>query len=175
MPLASSAGGRALSSLPLLDGVLVSVALISKRARVLPWLAAVAAAAIFAFDTLPPYGMAVAVLYGLVVQMVAGFVNAMQAMATVEEPRELRVRVGRGEPGWAELSAADSGSDLSSDSATRLFDPFFSTESDGVGMGPSICRSIVEAHGGGISAGNRPDGRGAEFRFTLPILKETGS
>ncbi len=103
-------------------------------------------------------------------------VNAVQAMAAADSwPRELRVRVNRGEAGWVDVSVADSGPGLSGDSAARLFDPFYSTKSDGMGMGLSICRSIVDAHGGRISAANRPDGRGADFRFTLPILEETGS
>jgi PAS domain S-box-containing protein len=108
--------------------------------------------------------------------MINLLVNAVQAMATANAwPRELRVRVSRGEAGWVDISVADSGPGLSSDSAARLFDPFFSTKSDGMGMGLSICRSIVEAHGGRIAAANRGDGSGAEFRFTLPILEETGS
>jgi PAS domain S-box-containing protein len=103
-------------------------------------------------------------------------VNAMQAMASVEGgPRELRVGVGRGEPGWLAVIVGDTGPGLSADGAARLFDPFYSTKTDGMGMGLSICRSIVEAHGGRISAANRSEGRGAEFRFTLPILEETGS
>lgn len=103
-------------------------------------------------------------------------VNGAQAMATVEgRPRGLRVAVARGEAGWVEVTVSDTGPGLSPESAARLFDPFFSTKADGMGMGLSICRSIVEAHGGRIAAGNCADGPGAEFRFTLPILEESAS
>lgn len=103
-------------------------------------------------------------------------VNAVQAMAAADGgPRELHVVVSGGEAGWVQVAVADTGPGLSPESAARLFDPFYSTKADGMGMGLSICRSIVEAHGGRIAAANRPDGPGAEFRFTLPILEETGS
>ena len=62
----------------------------------------------------------------------------------------------------------DSGPGIPDDVMVRLFDAFFTTKSEGMGMGLSICRSIVEAHGGHISAVNRPEG-GASFRLALPI------
>lgn len=62
----------------------------------------------------------------------------------------------------------DSGPGIPDDVLPRLFDAFFTTKSEGMGMGLSICRSIVEAHGGRISAVNRPAG-GASFRLVLPI------
>ncbi|HTE35612.1 MAG TPA: ATP-binding protein [Reyranella sp.] len=62
----------------------------------------------------------------------------------------------------------DSGPGIPDDVVVRLFDAFFTTKSEGMGMGLSICRSIVEAHGGRISAVNRPEG-GASFRLALPI------
>ncbi len=103
-------------------------------------------------------------------------VNGAQAMAAADGGRrELRVAVARGEAGSVDVTVTDTGPGLSPDSAARLFDPFFSTKADGMGMGLSICRSIVEAHGGRITAANRPDGTGAEFRFTLPIVEETAS
>jgi signal transduction histidine kinase len=68
----------------------------------------------------------------------------------------------------------DSGMGLSPESVDRLFDAFYTTKTDGMGMGLSICRSIVEAHGGRVWAtANQP--RGAVFQFTLPREEETAA
>jgi signal transduction histidine kinase len=61
----------------------------------------------------------------------------------------------------------DHGIGISEEMRDRLFDPFFSTKSEGLGMGLAIVRSIVEAHGGAITAANVDDG-GARFEFVLP-------
>jgi signal transduction histidine kinase len=60
---------------------------------------------------------------------------------------------------------------ISAENASRLFDAFFTTKSSGMGMGLSICRSIVEAHGGRISVSSN-EGPGAMFEFVLPSLEE---
>jgi signal transduction histidine kinase len=69
------------------------------------------------------------------------------------------------------LTVKDCGIGIAADNADRLFDAFFSTKSSGMGMGLSICRSIVDAHGGRLSASGNV-GPGATFQFTLPLHQE---
>jgi C4-dicarboxylate-specific signal transduction histidine kinase len=94
--------------------------------------------------------------------------NGIEAMQTVtDRRRELAIRSGQDEEQGVLISVADCGVGISAESANRLFNAFFTTKSSGLGMGLSICRSIVEAHGGRLTAfGN--DGPGATFQFVLP-------
>ncbi len=103
--------------------------------------------------------------------------NAMQAMGEVPETsRLLELRVRRAPTsertahahGWLEFSVADTGQGISPEVAEKLFTPFFTTKVDGMGLGLSLCRTVVEQHGGFlVHAQNQP--RGTVFRFTLPI------
>ena len=77
----------------------------------------------------------------------------------------------RGEEGMIEISVSDNGPGLSEEAIGQLYKPFASTKKDGMGVGLSICRRIVEAHGGRFSAENRPEG-GAIFSFTLQAFRE---
>ena len=100
--------------------------------------------------------------------------NGIQAMDGVgDRPRRLGVEVGRSdeEPKAVVLTVSDAGPGIDPANLARLFDAFFTTRRDGMGMGLSICRSIVEAHGGRISAANR-DGGGASFHVSLPVAEE---
>ena len=96
-------------------------------------------------------------------------INAVEAMSGVGEgARELLISTGRDVSNGVLVSLRDSGPGLDPASLQRLFDPFYTTKSSGMGMGLSICRSIVEAHRGRIWAGaNEP--RGAVFKFSLPL------
>jgi len=95
-------------------------------------------------------------------------VNGMDAMS--DEPQRQRCLALRASPNggtWVEVAVADAGHGIPADLLPRLFNSFFTTREHGMGLGLSISRSIVEAHGGRIWAENNP-GAGATFRFTLP-------
>jgi C4-dicarboxylate-specific signal transduction histidine kinase len=98
--------------------------------------------------------------------------NAVQAMSeSGEDVRELQISTEANQPDGVIVSVRDSGPGIHQETLDRLFDPFYTTKSAGMGMGLAICRSIVEEHGGRISAkANIP--RGAAFRFTLPAASE---
>jgi predicted ATPase/C4-dicarboxylate-specific signal transduction histidine kinase len=99
-------------------------------------------------------------------------VNAIQAMSAVADgARNLLITTSPAEPHGVVVAVKDSGPGLAPDSLERIFNPFYSTKPDGMGMGLAICRSIVEAHGGRLRVeANEP--RGAVFRFTLPMAKQ---
>ena len=98
--------------------------------------------------------------------------NGIEAMEPVtDRSRELLIQSGKDDTGYLILRVADSGIGISAENANRVFDAFFTTKSSGLGMGLSICRSIVEAHGGRMSATNN-DGPGATFQLLLPLHRE---
>jgi two-component system, LuxR family, sensor kinase FixL len=96
-------------------------------------------------------------------------VNAIEAMSDVGEgPRELTIVSGVGSSTDVFDEVQDSGAGLDPANLDRLFQSFYTTKPDGIGMGLAISRSIVEAHGGRLSATpNQP--HGAVFRLTLPV------
>jgi C4-dicarboxylate-specific signal transduction histidine kinase len=95
-------------------------------------------------------------------------INALEAMTSVSEAsRELLITT-RHDVGGVLVTVRDSGPGVSPESFEHLFDAFYTTKPDGMGMGLSICRSIVEAHGGRLWA-SRDVGPGATFQFTLPV------
>lgn len=96
--------------------------------------------------------------------------NAFEAMKETPSPeREVMVRAHRNGAGTFEISVRDHGIGLTSDKVAKIFDPFYTTRRDGLGMGLAICRSIVEAHGGRLWAESNAD-RGATFYFTIPAM-----
>ena len=98
--------------------------------------------------------------------------NAIEAMAEASSPvREITLRTMPAAEGAVEIAVEDTGPGLPQLGRERLFEPFFTTKTDGLGLGLSISQSIVEAHGGRLTAAPRPGG-GAVFRFTLPIAGE---
>jgi C4-dicarboxylate-specific signal transduction histidine kinase len=96
-------------------------------------------------------------------------VNAIEAMSDVSEgPRELTIVSGAGSSTDVFVEVQDTGAGLDPANLDRLFQSFYTTKPDGMGMGLAISRSIVEAHGGRLSAApNQP--HGAVFRLTLPV------
>jgi PAS domain S-box-containing protein len=98
--------------------------------------------------------------------------NGIQAMAAVtDRRRELTVSVALAEPGHMRVTVEDTGLGLDPAIAPRIFEPFFTTKHDGLGMGLSICRSIIEAHGGQLWASPRA-AHGTAFHFAIPIAVE---
>jgi signal transduction histidine kinase len=98
-------------------------------------------------------------------------VNGMDAMANGSAgERRLWVRTGRGGEGFVEVAVSDSGPGIPEEVLGRLFEPFYTTKKEGLGMGLSIARTIVEMHGGRIEAVNREEG-GATLRFLLPTAE----
>jgi C4-dicarboxylate-specific signal transduction histidine kinase len=95
-------------------------------------------------------------------------VNAIQSMSGVEDDnRELHISTASMEPEGVCVAVRDTGPGLRPESLPRVFEPFYTTKPDGMGVGLSICRSIVEAHGGRLWA-TSCEPRGALFQFTVP-------
>jgi C4-dicarboxylate-specific signal transduction histidine kinase len=101
--------------------------------------------------------------------------NGIEAMLPItDRSRELVIQSGQDETRRVLVSVTDCGVGISAEHANRLFNAFFTTKSSGMGMGLSICRSIVEAHEGRLSASPNA-GPGATFQFVLPLQQEDAS
>jgi len=96
--------------------------------------------------------------------------NAIEAMETSDK-RELTVSSAAAQDDWVTISVADTGSGIASEMTSQLFQPFVTTKRHGMGVGLSISRTIVEAHGGRIWADSNPGG-GTTFRFTLRAVSK---
>ena len=94
--------------------------------------------------------------------------NATDAMRTVDDrPRQLAIRTRCGENEWVHVTMQDSGIGFDPRDVERLFDAFYTTKQDGMGIGLSLCRSIVEGHQGRLWA-TPNEGHGATFSFSIP-------
>jgi predicted ATPase/signal transduction histidine kinase/GAF domain-containing protein len=99
-------------------------------------------------------------------------VNSMQAMEqATSERREITIRVAAHDAATLWCAVEDSGPGIAPAHLGSLFESFFTTKENGMGMGLPICRSIIEAHGGRISADNESAHGGARFHFTLPMAR----
>jgi two-component system, LuxR family, sensor kinase FixL len=94
--------------------------------------------------------------------------NAVEAMEQSER-RELTISATPGRDDAVEIAVADTGTGIATEIAERLFQPFITTKANGMGVGLSICRAIIEAHGGTLRAEGDPQG-GTIFRFSLPVV-----
>src|SRR5260370_19652907 len=108
-------------------------------------------------------------LHQVIINLVMNSIEAMQSVT--DRPRELVIGSHQDETHRVLVTVTDSGVGISAENADRLFNAFFTTKSSGMGMGLSICRSIIEAHGGRMSAANN-EGPGSKFQFPLPVHQE---
>ena len=99
-------------------------------------------------------------------------VNASDAMSAVEDrPRQLLVRTERDDEEGVRLTVQDAGVGFDPQAANRLFEAFYTTKDDGMGIGLSVSRSIIESHHGRLWA-TPNDGPGATFSFSIPCGNE---
>jgi two-component system sensor kinase FixL len=97
--------------------------------------------------------------------------NAFEAMKECpEDDRRVVMLVEADGARMLKVAVRDRGTGLGGEKMDKIFQPFYTTKRDGLGMGLSISRSIIEAHGGRLWAENNPD-RGATFYFTVPVEK----
>jgi signal transduction histidine kinase len=94
--------------------------------------------------------------------------NAVEAMSSAEDgARKLSIKTDQSEAGDILLAVQDSGPGIDLQNLERVFEPFYTTKTSGIGMGLPVCRSIINAHGGRLWA-TRNEPQGAVFQFTLP-------
>jgi two-component system sensor kinase FixL len=99
--------------------------------------------------------------------------NAVEAMS--ETPRrELALTIRKRDDAFVEVLVSDTGSGIPDEVAARLFTPFVTSKIDGMGIGLAISKTIIEAHGGELTAERNPGG-GTIFRFTLPVTMAEAS
>jgi C4-dicarboxylate-specific signal transduction histidine kinase len=98
--------------------------------------------------------------------------NAVEAMSSIEDgTRELSIRTEQSQTGGILVAVHDSGPGVDPVNLERVFEPFYTTKISGIGMGLSICQTIINGHGGRLwMSANEP--RGAVFQFTLPAVEE---
>jgi C4-dicarboxylate-specific signal transduction histidine kinase len=121
---------------------------------------------VIAPDALPIIGDRIQ-LQQVILNLVVNGIDAMKDTPT--ENRIISIRTSRVEK-FAELSVSDRGPGIPEDKLKEVFEPFFTSKAEGMGMGLSIARTIIEAHHGLILAKNRDHG-GASFRIRLPLVR----
>jgi PAS domain S-box-containing protein len=98
--------------------------------------------------------------------------NACEAVIDCElENRDVAIRTGQYQAGWLMIEVIDRGKGIASSILDRIFEPFFTTKPAGTGVGLSLCRTIIHAHGGRLLVQNNQDGPGAMARVLLPLVE----
>jgi PAS domain S-box-containing protein len=111
----------------------------------------------------------------VVFNLLRNAIEAMSGPSVIATPAAaVSVATRRGADGAVEVSVQDRGSGIAAEDRDRVFDPFFTTKSDGMGMGLSISRSIIEAHEGRLTVRSNSES-GVTFTFTLPAVKEAAT
>ncbi|MAG98083.1 MAG: hypothetical protein CMM08_15500, partial [Rhodospirillaceae bacterium] len=122
--------------------------------------------------TLPPVLADAVQIQQVVLNLARNGMESMHESDTVSRHLVISTEVtGREEPGQVQVTVRDTGGGLSGLPEGRIFEPFFTTKSEGTGLGLSLCRTIIEGHGGKLQVGSKP-GPGAAFVFTLPATVE---
>jgi two-component system, LuxR family, sensor kinase FixL len=99
--------------------------------------------------------------------------NALEAISRVNgRPRELIVTSARGASSTVVIATRDSGEGIPPDVRDRIFEPFYTTKPEGLGMGLAISRSIIEEHGGQLWVVDHDGGSGTTVQFTIPVADE---
>lgn len=97
-------------------------------------------------------------------------INALDAMSDKDvTERKLTIRTSLNDNGLVVIEISDSGHGLNTEQCSKVFEPFYTTKKSGMGMGLSICKSIIDDNGGNIWAESTP-GNGSQFRFTIPVI-----
>jgi two-component system, LuxR family, sensor kinase FixL len=108
-------------------------------------------------------------LQQVLLNLLTNAIHAMDRVAPVD--RRILVRTGHATAGFVSVSVTDCGCGIPPENLDRIFQSFFTTQSEGSGLGLTVCRTIIAAHRGSIVAENNA-GAGATFRFTLPVISE---
>jgi PAS domain S-box-containing protein len=122
-------------------------------------------------EGLPPVDVDVLHLEQVILNLVFNGIEAMEGLRS--EHREIRISTERCDGDGVRVSVQDRGPGINETTKDQMFQAFQTTKPEGMGMGLSLCRSIIEAHGGRLWAENCPDGSGATFSFTVPTQRGT--
>ena len=98
--------------------------------------------------------------------------NAMDAQKSIGVQETIEITLLPVGAGWVQVVVRDHGSGLSEDGLQQLFEPFFTTKDDGMGLGLSICKTIIESHGGALTANLPDEGQGLQLIFTLAQTRQ---